>query len=174
MFLRPALPEPLHKELKALAEQYPDVISYDEKKGAVRWKADLLFPSGKDELLTSGAALDALKQFAGIVNEKAAGFDVIVVGHTDTDPIKYSAPKFKTNWDLSTWRAIAVMQLLAQQKVAMARMGVMGYGEYRPIADNGTPEGKTKNRRVEIVVLPAAESSSFPGPTAKSGAKLGD
>jgi len=154
VFVNQKLPQPLHEKLKALADAHPGLIEYDAAKGAVRWKADLLFPSGKDELAASDEALASLREFAAIVNsETAAGFDVIVVGHTDTDPIKYSAPRFRTNWDLSAFRAIAVMALMLQQNVDPTRLGIMGYGEHRPIADNSTNEGKARNRRVEIYLV---------------------
>jgi len=151
------LPEPLHKELQALAEAFPEQIEYLPEKGAVRWKADLLFPLGSDQLNAASASLEALKKFAGIVqSNKAAGFEVIVVGHTCTTPIvrPETLAEHKTNWHLSAHRAISVMSLLAEQGVGMPRMGVMGYGEHRPIADNGTTEGKAKNRRVEIYLVP--------------------
>lgn len=157
IIVKQALPEPLHKELKALAEAYPEQIEYLPEKGAVRWKADLLFPLGSDQLNASSASIDALKKFADIVqSSEAAGFDVIVVGHTDTTPIvrPETLAEHKTNWHLSAHRAISVMSLLAEQGVGMTRMGVMGYGEHRPIADNGTKEGKAKNRRVEIYLVP--------------------
>lgn len=148
------LPKPLHEAIKKLAQEHPDVLEYDEAKGAVRFKADLLFPLGSDDM-GSGVPIDVLKTFADIVREKAAGFDIIVVGHTCTTPIGKPETRVKhpTNWHLSAHRAIAVMSLLAGQGVEMTRMGVMGYGEYRPIADNGTAEGKAKNRRVEIFLV---------------------
>jgi len=157
IIVKQALPEPLHKELKALAEAFPEQIEYLPEKGAVRWKADLLFELGSDQLNVASASLDALKKFAGIVQSgKATGFEVIVVGHTCTTPIvrPETLAEHKTNWHLSAHRAISVMSLLAEQGVGMSRMGVMGYGEHRPIADNGTNEGKAKNRRVEIYLVP--------------------
>jgi len=157
IIIKQALPDPLHQELKALAEAFPDEIEYLPEKGAVRWKADLLFPLGSDQLNVASTSLDALKQFADIVqSDKAAGFEVIVVGHTCTTPIvrPETLAEHKTNWHLSAHRAISVMSLLGEQGVGMKRMGVMGYGEHRPIADNGTKAGKAKNRRVEIYLVP--------------------
>ena len=152
----PKLPQSLHEKLKALADAYPDLIAYDEKKGAVRWKADLLFPLGSDQLSASPEVMESLKEFAGIVNsDDGSGFDVIVVGHTCTTPIRRAATlaEHKTNWHLSAHRAISVMNIMAERKVATTRMGVMGYGEYRPIADNSSKEGKARNRRVEIYLV---------------------
>jgi len=165
VIVRQALPEPLHKELKTLAEQYPDVIEYDAKKGAVRWKADLLFPLGSDQLAgANDASVQALTKFAEIVNGSAAtGFDVIVVGHTCTTPIKRAQTRaeHKTNWHLSAHRAISVMNTLGKQGVGMDRMGIMGYGEYRPIANNNSKDGKAKNRRVEIYLVPKESVQSI-------------
>ena len=97
-----------------------------------------------------------MKKFAEIVNSPdAAGFDVAIVGYTCNTPIKKAETKamHKTNWHLSTHRAISVMNMLGEDGVNSARMGVMGYGEYRPIADNTTKEGRSKNRRVEIYLV---------------------
>jgi chemotaxis protein MotB len=155
--MRSALPAALDSKLKDLAAKFPNLLEYDPKTGMVRWKADLLFPLGSDALTDSSAIMEPLKKFAEIVNSAdAAGYDVIVVGHTCNTPIKRSATmqEHKTNWHLSAHRAIAVMNMLAGQKVAQTRMGVMGYGEYRPIADNASKEGKAKNRRVEIYLVP--------------------
>lgn len=152
-----ALPEPLHRELKALADAYPDEIEYLPEKGAVRFKADLLFPLGSDQLEAQDRSLEALQKFAQIAqSDAAAGFDVVVVGHTCTTPIvrPETRARFPTNWHLSAGRAIAVMEMLSTQGVPMTRMGIMGYGEYRPIADNATEEGKQRNRRVEIFLVP--------------------
>ncbi len=148
-----ALPAPLSNALQDLARQYKDLMEFDPKTGAVRFKADLLFPLGSDQLATSGQVQEALQKFAQIVNSAdAAGFDVIVVGHTCTTPIvkPETLAEHKTNWHLSSHRAIAVMNMLAGQNVSEKRMGVMGYGEFRPIGAD-----KSRNRRVEIYLVPA-------------------
>src|SRR5690606_7149529 len=90
------------------------------------------------------------------------GFDVVVVGHTCDTRIarEETRREHKTNWHLSTHRAIAVMNMLAEHQVALDRIGVMGYGEQRPIASNSTPEGKQKNRRVEIYLVPKGSVQS--------------
>jgi chemotaxis protein MotB len=150
------LPDALDSALKALAAKYPNVIEYLDKVGAVRWKADLLFKLGSDETQIAPEVMASLKEFAAIVNSSAAtGFDVVVVGHTCTTPItrQETLKVHRTNWHLSAHRAIAVMNIMAEMQVAMKRMGVMGYGEHRPIADNSTNEGKAKNRRVEIYLV---------------------
>ena len=79
--------------------------------------------------------------------------DIGIEGHTDNEPIKYSG--WKSNWELSTARALSVLHYLIDEKgVAPIRVSAIGYGEYRPIASNSNKEGRQANRRVEIVILP--------------------
>lgn len=149
------LPPALHADLEALAKQYPDQIEYMPDKGAVRWKADLLFPLGSDDMTQNDQVLEALSKFAAIIKRDAGGFDVIVVGHTCTTPIRRpeTQSRFPTNWHLSAGRAIRIMMLLAGEGISETQMGVMGYGEWRPIADNSSNDGKARNRRVEIFLV---------------------
>lgn len=74
-----------------------------------------------------------------------------VEGHTDDQPIK--SPLYPSNWELSSARAAAVVRLLANFGIAPQRMASVGYGEYRPVADNGSELGRALNRRVLIIVL---------------------
>ena len=86
--------------------------------------------------------------------------EIFIEGHTDNMPIakKYEG-KYKSNWELSTSRSLAVLHHVKNHKNATPnRLRVMGYGESYPVADNSTEEGRTQNRRVEIVIgrkLPA-------------------
>jgi chemotaxis protein MotB len=74
------------------------------------------------------------------------------LGHTDNVPIR---SRFASNWELSTARALAAMHFLTEKAgVAPIRVGTVGYGEYRPIADNSSPEGRARNRRIAITILP--------------------
>lgn len=78
-------------------------------------------------------------------------YEVIISGHTDTTPI--STIFFKSNWDLSSMRAVRFMDILLENKKLNPKMfRAVGYGEYQPIADNDTVEGKAKNRRVEVSI----------------------
>ena len=153
-----ALPPDIDRALKDLAARFPNQIVYLPEKGAVRWKADLLFPLGSDKLADPGSeSMQALDEFAKIaMSEAAANFDVIVVGHTCNTPIRRAETlaEHKTNWHLSCHRAISLVQLLGETGLQMDRMGAMGYGEYRPIAENTTTENKARNRRVEIFMVP--------------------
>ncbi len=76
---------------------------------------------------------------------------VRVEGFTDNQPI--STPTFPSNWELSAARAASVVHLLTDEGVDPTRLAAIGYGEYRPIADNSTPEGRARNRRVVIFIL---------------------
>lgn len=148
------LPPALNKALEDFAKQYPDLVEFLPEKGAVRWKADLIFPLGSDVLRDSIS--EPLRKFAEILRSAAADkFDVVVVGHTCTTPIKRAETlrEHKSNWHLSTHRAISVMKALAGDGVPETKMGVMGYGEWRPIAPNDTEANKAKNRRVEIFLV---------------------
>lgn len=84
--------------------------------------------------------------------ENYPDYQVIVSGHTDTTPINNRS--FKSNWDLSSMRAVRFMDILLEnKKLNPANFSAIGYGEYRPIADNDTVEGKAKNRRVELSIM---------------------
>jgi chemotaxis protein MotB len=150
-----SLPAEVDSALTDLMHQYPDLL---EKVGnSIRWKSDLLFPLGSDQMSTSDRVQEALRKFAEIINSAAAqGLELVIVGHTDTTRIAKpeTLKEHKTNWHLSAHRAIAIMRLLAGLGVGEPRMGVMGYGELRPIADNSSEAGKAKNRRVEIYLVP--------------------
>jgi chemotaxis protein MotB len=76
--------------------------------------------------------------------------DVRVEGHTDDRPIR--TVRFRSNWDLSTGRATAVLAKLAAEGIAPPHLSAAGYGEFRPIASNATDEGRKQNRRVDLVV----------------------
>ena len=151
----PKLPEPLHAALKRFSDQHPSTVMYDAPRGTVKWKSDLLFPIGSD--VVKPASTEAIRAFAEIMKSpEASDFEVIVVGHTDNRPIVTSATKAKhpTNWHLSVHRAISVSSLLQKNGYTPDRIGIMGFGEFRPIADNSTPAGSVQNRRVETYIVP--------------------
>lgn len=108
----------------------------------------ILFDAGKSSPTKSGAA--ALKQMGDILKTDYAAQPVRVDGHTDNQPIKHSG--YKSNWELSSARAIAVLHELAKLGVDEKKLSFAGYGEHRPVAPNATEEGRKQNRRVEIVI----------------------
>lgn len=112
--------------------------------------AEVLFDSGKAILRPE--AEESLSKVASVIHEKVADRDVGIEGHTDNEPIKVSG--WKSNWELSTTRATSVLHLLEAKGVEPNHLVATGYGEYRPVASNDSPDGRRKNRRVEIVILP--------------------
>jgi chemotaxis protein MotB len=151
------LPPELDQALKSFAAQYPDAVEYDANRGVVRWKSDLTFAKGSDAIRDDARA--SLAAFADIVNSGAAGaFEVVIVGHTDNLRIgPATGRKHPTNWHLSVHRSIAVKDVLASDGVGQERLGVMGYGEFRPAVPNPSSGGSEANRRVEIFLVGSHE-----------------
>jgi len=122
-----------------------------EKGLVITFVAEVLFDSGKAKL--RGSALGKLQKVSTVLNTTVRDLNIGIEGHTDNIPIKYSG--WKSNWELSSARALSVLHFLKdKQKVAPNRMSATGFGEYRPVMSNKVKEGRQKNRRVEIVILP--------------------
>ena len=127
----------------------------------------ILFDSGSATL--ENDALPVLRQVADVL--KKYPNSIQVEGFTDNVPIDTAI--FPSNWELSAHRAASVVHLFMDQGVQPDRMAAIGYGQYRPIADNATPAGRSKNRRVVVVVLAGEnvrraidiEHSRTPSPT---------
>lgn len=107
---------------------------------------DVLFASGSPELSTEGREIIA--SLAPILSD----FDnqILVEGHTDTVPLDENG---YTNWNLSSDRALAVLEILEDSDINPTRLSATGYGEFRPVADNSTDPGRAANRRVELVIV---------------------
>lgn len=148
-----ALPPDLSTMLEEFAEK-SDMVTFDAEKGIVKFKSDLLFKSGSDTVLPEAA--EAVKSLCTILNTReAAEFDVIIAGHTDDQPIRYSKDRHPTNWHLSVHRAISVLRIMSTSGVAPGRMSVRGFGEMRPVVPNEPGnKGHPQNRRVEIYIVP--------------------
>ena len=87
-----------------------------------------------------------------------------VEGHTDATPISPErAEQFPTNWELSTARATTVVRFLEEQGIPGERLAALGFGEHRPLADNGTAIGRRRNRRIELVLTRAPVTSGRSG-----------
>jgi chemotaxis protein MotB len=118
----------------------------------VKLPDNILFDPGKTEIKSAGQ--DAIKQvtqiLAGIEGRKFQ-----VTGHTDNVPIK--SHHFKSNWELSTARAVEVVRLMIADGMDPKRLSAAGYADELPVADNSTDDGRQKNRRIEIVVVPNIE-----------------
>ena len=118
----------------------------------VEFKSKILFGSGNAQL--SSKAVSVLADIAEIL--KAFPNPVQVEGFSDNVPIR--TPTYPTNWELSAARAASVVHLFMKYGVRPDRMVAIGYGEYQPIADNATAEGRSRNRRV-VLVIPAQENA---------------
>lgn len=111
---------------------------------------NMLYKSGSYEI--SPAAGETLSKIAKIINDYR-DYDVLIEGNTDNVPI--SKPNIRNNWDLSALRASSVVQALQNQYgVDGKRLTAGGRGEYNPLTTNATAEGKSKNRRTQIIILP--------------------
>ncbi len=128
-----------------------DKINVIEEKDflMVRLDSEVFFSSGKADILDSGKnILNALSEVLSLLENK----DILIQGHTDNVPIKTAL--YPTNWELSTARATNVVRYIVEtQNMDPSKITATGNGEYRPIGDNETAEGRQQNRRIEIKVL---------------------
>jgi len=161
----------LEEEMRAQLESKDVTISELQGKLTVNILDRILFDSGEAILKQAGEAV--LQKIAGILAQHPT-LKIHVIGHTDNVPIRANArSRFTSNWDLSTARALAAVRFLTETAgVDPHRVGAVGYGEFRPIADNSTLEGRAQNRRIAISILadelagadtaPAVKTNSIP------------
>jgi chemotaxis protein MotB len=156
-----ALSASLNKNVQAAAAQVTEMMDKGEMKGEVKVDREglkiTLEEQGKASFFTSGEAqttaeIDAmLVKLAPPLKNLSKDHDIIIEGHTDNLPI--SNEYFDSNWELSTARATSVARLMIDKYgFPPNRVGAMGYGEFRPVASNDTPDGRAKNRRVVFFV----------------------
>lgn len=126
-------------------------LELGERGLVITFVTEVLFDSGKAKIRED--AYPALDKVVSVLVKELKDRNIGIEGHTDNEPIKYSG--WKSNWELSTARATSVLHYLVDKKgVGPERVSATGYGEYRPIASNDTPEGRQRNRRVEVIVMP--------------------
>lgn len=125
-------------------------VEMDDRGLVITFLAEVLFDSGKAKIRSE--AFDKLNEVAQVLNTTVRDLDIGIEGHTDNDPIKHSG--WKSNWELSSARALSVLHHMLDQQLDPVRLSARGYGEYHPVAENDSTEGRQKNRRVEIIVLP--------------------
>jgi chemotaxis protein MotB len=142
--------EALESRLSGEIEDHKVRLKMAEKGLVITFVAEVLFDSGKAKLRKD--SLPILDKVAEILQVEVPGNDIGIEGHTDNEPIKYSP--WKSNWELSTQRALSVLYYLESQGLRPSRLSASGYGEWQPVTSNDTSEGKQLNRRVEIVILP--------------------
>ncbi len=193
-----ALSAALNKNVQNAAAQVKKMMDKGQMHGEVKIDKEGLKISleeqGTASFFASGSAdttseIDAqLQKLAPILRKLSKDHDIIVEGHTDNQGIRNEY--YDSNWELSTARATSVARLLIDKYgIPPSRIGAIGYGQYRPIASNATPEGRAKNRRVVFLIKngettpppqtadavpsaaapPAAEASPQPQPVAGAG-----
>lgn len=155
----------LEDEMRSDLESKDVTISQLQGKLTVNILDRILFDSGEAILKPDGAAV--MRKIAAILAAHPE-LKIQVVGHTDNVPIR---SRFASNWELSAARALAAVHFLTENAgVDPRRVGAVGYGEYRPIADNSTAEGRARNRRIAIIILPDEIAAADSAPTAKPSA----
>lgn len=154
---------PLIKQGKVRVVRIPRGVS-------VEINASVLFASGD---ATLGAEADIVLRTVAVLLQRGT-HQIQVEGHTDDQPI--SNALFPSNWELSAVRASSVVRLFIDSGIDGARLTALGHGANRPVAPNGTPEGRARNRRVAVTIL-SAETAPPPeltplGPVAPPVARL--
>jgi chemotaxis protein MotB len=109
----------------------------------------ILFDPGKTDLKPEGK--EALTQVTTVLKE-LQNRNFQIAGHTDNAPMK--SAKFRSNWDLSTARAVEVLNYMIGAGMEPKRVSAAGYADTSPVASNDSPENKAKNRRIEITLVP--------------------
>lgn len=153
--------------LKDEVEKGRVTISQLQGKLSVNMLDEILFASGSVAIKAGGR--DVLKRLGELlagVTDKA----IVIEGHTDDVPISQELSKrFPSNWELSTARAASVVRYLQDEVgIPPERLSAVGFGPYRPVASNDTPEGRARNRRIEIKLVPL-EAPLFASPEAVEG-----
>ena len=132
-------------------------VSIEDGRIVINLKQDILFGSGSDRVGVEGTQT-LVEVAAALAEFPDRSFQV--EGHTDDVPIQTA--RFPSNWELSTARSTAVVKLLVEGGVLPANISAAGFGEFRPRADNETDEGKTLNRRIEIIMVPQLQQLPDP------------
>jgi chemotaxis protein MotB len=149
-----ALYERVAQELEEAIQRHQVTLQKGSNRLTIRIGGEALFRPGRVSLRTeSRNILDrivtALQAFPG--------YQIQVEGHTDNVPIGGRArDRWPTNWELSAARATVVVRYMQQQGIAPEQLTASGFAFYRPVSSNDTPEGRARNRRIEITVFPPA------------------
>lgn len=135
--------------LRQILSQRSDILVVGDR---FVFQAEVLFPKGKAELNPAGEQemqklAAAIKQLEAEIPSDIA-WVLRVDGHTDADPIQN--PDFKSNWELSTSRAISVVKYLISQGVSPTHLVAAGFGEFQPLVAGDTEDAKSENRRIEL------------------------
>lgn len=145
---------------RSMAEKLKSMIDAGKlqvvnRKGRMTLKLpdEILFPAGSKRLKKEGreALVSVIEVLKGVPDR-----EFLIAGHTDNVPVG-KASGFRSNWDLSTARAVEVVNLMVENGMTPQNVAAAGFGEFDPIGDNTTPEGRQQNRRLEIILMPKIE-----------------
>jgi chemotaxis protein MotB len=144
--------EKLKDDLNTVIKRYhydKSVTLEENERGVVlHILDDILFPSGQAVLNEQSKSI--LHQLALIIRDLPN--DIRIEGHTDN--VKINSSLYPSNWHLSVNRALNTAYYLMQsESLSPEKLSIVGYSEFKPLADNSSPEGRAKNRRVDIVII---------------------
>jgi chemotaxis protein MotB len=137
----------VRKAMETLVKQGQVKVTQSERGITVEINASTLFASGDATL--QPASIEALSAVAKVLAE--TDNPIQVEGHTDNIPI--NSPNFPSNWELSSSRAGSVVRLFTEQGVPPSRLVAIGYADNKPLDVNTTPDGRARNRRVNVMIL---------------------
>lgn len=144
--------EDLLEKMKTEISKGQVTISELKGKLTVNMVDSILFDSGKAEVKQGG--LEVLRKVISILKD-VMDKSIRIEGHTDNVQIIGGlAKRYPTNWELSSARAINVARYLQEQGIDPGLLSAVAYGEWKPVGDNDTQEGRAKNRRIEIILVP--------------------
>jgi len=147
----------LENKLKKEISDKEVSIQMLERGLVITFVSEVLFDSGKAVLKED--AKGKIAKIASVLETTVKDLKVGIEGHTDNVPIKHSG--WKSNWELSSARSMSVLHYLIEtENLDPSRLSATGYGEFHPVASNDTKEGRQKNRRVEIVILPNTQKEA--------------
>ena len=163
----PVVPPVVAKAIEDLSDKYPGLFKFDKNKGMLYFNSDVTFDSGSAVVKPDARA--ALGKLATILNDdEAQNRGLTIIGHTDSDRVVKPATidalkklgQSPDNTGLSKARSKAVAAVLEAGGIDASRIVTQGKGATAPVADNSTPAGKARNRRVEIYLMPATSTPS--------------
>ncbi len=138
-----------YERFRAMIEAGRLRVRFDRGRMVVEMASAILFPSGSAELSELGQrTISELAAILSGIHDRSFQ----IAGHTDNVPI--SSARYRSNWELSTARALTVVRFLQDVGVDATRLAAVGYGEHQPIADNATEDGRANNRRIEVILMP--------------------
>jgi len=148
-----ALSDEIEHALADLIREHLIIVRRSDLWLEVEINSDILFATGS--AILDHNAQEILQKVAKVVAQ--APNQIRIEGYTDNRPIHTA--QFPSNWELSAARAASVVHLFSESKIASERLSMVGFGEYHPLAENTTPAGQTRNRRVILVILAANADS---------------